>query len=382
MSAPSALRARIGVSAVFLIFGAGFANWVTRIPEVQRELNLSEAQLGLALFGLAAGSLVAMPVAGAVVARRGSAPVTRALGPAFCLALPLPALAGSLPTLTLALVIVGAVHGGMDVAMNAHAATVERSLRRPVMSSFHALYSAGGLLGALLGGAVAARGARPLLHLSGFGLLGATGMWTASTLLLPASVDAGGAKAPAFARPDRALAALAVLAFCVLFCEGAIADWSGVYMVQATGSGPGRAATAFAAFSLAMTLGRFAGDAVTARLGPVVVVRGGALLAAIGLAGGLATAHTFASLVGFGCVGLGFACVFPSIVRAASRSGSRAGGAAIAAVATAGYTGFLAGPPLIGVVAQATSVRVGLGLVVLASALVAMLAGRVQSGAG
>lgn len=370
---PSA-RARLGVSAVFFANGALFANWVTRIPEVQRRLQLSEAQLGLALFGVAVGSLLAMPAVGALVARRGSAPVTRALALAFCAAIALPALAGDLATLCLALAVLGAANGGMDVAMNAHAAAVERAQRRPIMSSFHALYSAGGLAGALAGGAVVSLGVPPLLHLTGAGVLAAAVVALAGRTLLPAAIDAGGARAPAFARPSGALAALAVLAFCVLLSEGAIADWSAVFLVQA-GASAGRAAWGFGAFSLAMALGRAAGDAVTQRLGPVAVVRGGGLLAAVGLGLGLASSGLWLSVAGFTAVGLGFACIFPSLVTAATRIGG--GSAAIAAVATVGYAGFLAGPPLIGLVAQATSVRVGLGLVVAASLVVAALAGRV-----
>jgi hypothetical protein len=261
--------------------------------------------------------------------------------------------------------------------MNAHAAAVERAHGRPIMASFHAVFSAGGLVGALAGGAVAGVGVPPLLHFAGAAVLFAGVVWIAGRMLLPAATDAGGERAPTFARPSGALAALAVLGFCVLLSEGAIGDWSAIFLVQATGASPARAAWGFAAFSLAMTLGRTVGDAVTHRLGPVAVVRGGGVLAAAGLGLGLASTNLWISLAGFIAVGLGFACVFPSLVRAAARVGGTGGGAAIAAVATAGYTGYLAGPPLIGFVAQATSVRVGLGLVVLLSLVVATLAGRV-----
>jgi MFS family permease len=371
----SSARARLGVAAIFFANGAVFASWVTRIPEVQRRLQLSEAQLGLALFGVAMGSLVAMPAVGALVARRGSAPVTRVLGLAFCASVVLPALAGDLLTLCLALAVVGAANGSMDVSMNAHAAAVERAHGRPIMASFHALYSAGGLAGAVAGGAVASLGVPPLVHFAGAAVVFAAVVAIAGRALLPAATDAGGARAPAFARPSGALAALAALAFCVLLSEGAIADWSAVFLVQATGASAGRAAWGFGAFSLAMALGRTVGDAVTHRLGPVAVVRGGGVLAAAGLGLGLASSGLWVSVAGFTAVGLGFACIFPSLVTAASRIGG--GSTAIAAVATVGYAGYLAGPPLIGLIAQATSVRVGLALVVGLSLVVAALAGRV-----
>lgn len=377
---PPLLQARLALSAVFFANGAVFASWATRVPEVQRRLSLGDGQLGLALFGVAAGCLLAMPAVGALVARRGSGPVTWIAGAAFCASLVLPALAGGLPTLALSLAVLGAANGGMDVAMNAHAAALERATGRPILASLHAVFSAGGLFGALAGAALAARGLSPLLHFAGAAALAGAVVVLSARRLLPATADAGGVRAPAFARPDRTLAALAVLAFCVLLSEGAIADWSAVYMEKATGAGPGRAAQAFAAFSLAMMLGRLLGDAATRALGAARVVRGGGLLAAAGLGLGLLTAHPLASLAGFACVGIGFACVFPAIVRAAAQGGGRGGGAAIAAVASAGYTGFLAGPPLIGLLAHQAGVRLALGLVVLTSLVVAALSPSVEPG--
>lgn len=370
---------RWSVSAVFFVNGAAFANWVTRIPQVQHRLGLGDAALGLALFGVAAGALVAMPLTGGLVSRRGSGPVTRWLALAFCACLPLPAIAPSFAWLVLALVALGAANGGMDVAMNAQAAAVERARGEPIMASFHALYSTGGLLGALSGAAFAGRGMPPPAHLAIVALTLGLVALAAGPGFLPGRADARAEVSPSFTRPDRSLLALAALAFCVLLCEGAIADWSAVYMVKMTGASAATAAAAFAAFSLAMAAGRFAGDALTRRFGPVRLVRAGGFLAAAGLGVGLATAHPFASVAGFGCVGAGFSCVFPCIVRAAARSRTLAAGAAIAAVSTVGYGGFLAGPPIIGAVGEAFTLRAGLGLVVALCLAVAALAPQVDA---
>jgi predicted MFS family arabinose efflux permease len=371
---PRPLAARVATSAVFFANGAGFASWAVRIPDVQKALRLDDGALGLALFAVAAGSLVAMPAVGGWAARRGSAPVTTALALLFCAAVALPALASSVSVLVLALAALGATNGGLDVAMNAQATAVERAWGAPVMSSFHALYSLGGLLGAA-GGALAARHLGPAAHLALVaGLLAAT-VAVASRHLLAAGADAQ-ESGPFFRRPDRSLAILALLAFCVLVVEGAISDWSAVFMEKVTHAGPSLKAGGLAAFSLAMAAGRFAGDWATRRIGPVRLVRGGGLLAAAGLGAAIVTAHPVVAVAGFACVGAGFAAMFPSLMRAAARSPAGAG-AGIAAVATVGYGGFLAGPPLIGLLSRAAGLRAGLGLAVLASVLVASLAGAV-----
>ena len=313
--------ARASVAAIFFINGAATANWLVRIPAVQAKLGLSKGALGIALLGVAVGALLAMPRAGHLAARYGSRPVTRVGAAIFGATLLLPALAPNAVTLVLALVALGVGHGTLDVAMNAQASTVERAYGRPIMSSFHALWSAGGLAGSAMGGVVAHQGVGPATHL-------------VTTALV-----------------------------------------AGLLAVLVTGATPGAAAAGYAAFSLAMATGRFAGDALTLRFGAMPLVRGGGLLAALGLGLALVAGSSWAAIVGFGAVGAGFSVAFPLML---ARAGSLPGttpGTAIATVSVFGYTGFLAGPPLIGFVSQATNLRGGLLVVVLTSLTVAALAG-------
>lgn len=374
-------RARLAVAAVFFLNGAGVASWVVRIPAVQARLGMSAGTLGLVLLGAAVGALVAMPLAGRLVVRRGSAPVTRAAALAFAASLAVPALAPNPWLLALALVLFGAANGTLDVAMNAQAATVERGYGRPIMSSFHAMFSAGGLAGAALGGAVAAARVDPVWHLAGAAVAVAAAAPFAARAMLPAADDAAPG-AHATARPTAVLVALGVLAFCVLFQEGAIADWSAVYLRGAAGAGPGLAAAGYAAFSVTMALGRAVGDALTVRLGARRLVRLGGAAAAVGIALAVLVPHSAAAVAGFGLVGAGLATVFPAVLAASSRIPGVASGAGIAFVSTFGYTGFLAGPPLIGFVAEATSLRGGLAVVGAAGVLVAALAGAVAARGG
>ena len=375
-------RARIAVAAIFFLNGAGVASWVVRIPAIQERLGLTPGVLGLALLGSAVGALVAMPLAGRWVVRRGSGPVTRVTALGFAAVLLLPPFALDAVTLTLALVAFGAANGMLDVAMNAQAATVERGYARPIMSSFHALFSAGGLVGAALGGVVAGANVAPTTHLVVTTLVIGAAVPFVTRPLLAAGADAAAEGAHAMSRPTPLLLALGALAFCVLVAEGAMADWSAVYLGTVVGAGHGLAAAGYAGFSVMMALGRAVGDALTLRLGAPLLVRLGGALAATGIGLALIAREPWTAVVGFGAVGAGLATVFPSVLGAASRAPGVEPGAGIAVVSTLGYTGFLAGPPLIGFVAEATNLRGGLAVVGAAGVLVAVLARSLRLASG
>ncbi len=365
--------ARLAVAVVFFVSGAGIANWVARIPAIQQKLGLSNSALGVALLGTAVGSLLAMPTTGWLIARVGSRPVTKLAALAYCMALPLPTLAPNLPLLTSALMVVGALFGALDVAMNAQAIAVEQRYRLPIMSSFHGLYSVGGMVGAACGGLVASLGVHPKAHLLGTALLLEMLVVLASRRLLPTDVESV-TTGPTFALPTRSLLNLGILAFCILLSEGAMADWSAVYLRQTLGTGPGLAASGYAVFSLAMAVCRLTGDRLTQHLGPVWMVRFGGTIAATGMGLSLVIAQPFATLIGFASVGVGLSCLVPIVFSAAGRTPGTTPGLALAAVTTTGYCGLLCGPPLIGFVADFLNLRVALGIVVVMSAMSAVLA--------
>jgi MFS family permease len=334
---------------------------------------LSTGELGIALLGTAFGALAAMNLSGYLAARFGSRPVTVIASMSLCLMLPLLALAPTLPILVGTLVLFGASNGSMDVAMNAQGIAVERQYGRPILNSFHACYSLGGLLGALAGGLVASHSIAPLPHFLGVALFCAILTLSVARSLLPAEAEAQGT-AVAFARPTRAILALGLVAFCVVLGEGAMADWSAIYLNGTLRTGTGLAAAGYAAFSVVMAMGRGVGDQLTARLGPGTMMQLGGLVAAIGLTLALVVTWIPIALLGFGLVGAGFSVVFPLTLSAAGRTSKQAAGTAIAAVATCGYVGFLVGPPVIGFIADALSLRIALGFVVLLSLCAAVCA--------
>ncbi|MCG3208184.1 MAG: Inner membrane protein YbjJ [Anaerolineae bacterium] len=362
---PSIQTARWAVLAMFFINGALFANWVARIPQIQAKLALSEGELGLVLLGIAVGVLVALSLAGGLIARYGSRAVTTAGALLLCLLLPPLALMPNAVTLWLNLFVFGAAMSTMDVAMNAQGVDVERRLGQAVMSSFHAAFSIGGFVGAGIGAAMATFSIGPLLHFAtvAIGFLALTGLL--SRWLLPREsdphTDGPGA---VFQLPPRILWPLGAVAFCAAIGEGSMADWSGVYLKSVVGTGAGAAAFGFAAFSLTMTLGRLLGDNLTMRFEPARLVQSGGILAAVGLTLAIIQPQLVPSLLGFAAVGAGMSIVVPLAFSAAGNIPGLPSGVGIAGVATIGYAGFLAGPPLIGLVAELTSLRVALLLVV------------------
>lgn len=368
---------------MFVLNGAVYGSWAARIPAIQNRLDLSAGALGIALAGVAFGALLAMPLAGSWAARAGSRRVTRVALAGACASLAVVALAPSLGILLIATLALGITNGSLDVAMNTQGTAVERRARRLILSSLHAGFSAGGLIGALTGAAAAGAGLDVRVHLALVGGLALAIGLPATRHLLSADADAapGG---PSFARPTRALWALGVLAFCCLLAEGAAADWSAVYVEDALSAPAGQAALAYAAFSATMALGRLVGDRLLRAAGAVGLLRASGVVAGAGLGAALVIATPGAAVAGFALLGAGLSIVVPVVFRSAASTPGAAPGPSLAAVSTLGYLGFLAGPPLVGGLAELTSLPVALGAVAACAAATAALAGatRPVEGAG
>jgi MFS family permease len=377
--APGTRAARRAVTVIFLLNGMLMGSWAARIPAVKERLDLGEAQLGLALGLVAAGALVAMPLSGWMSARGGSRRTTRFAFIGCCLTIPLPALAPGYALMLPACLLLGAGNGGLDVAMNAHGVAVERRHESPILSSFHAAFSGGALIGASTGGLAASAGLDVRWHLLVVAVLALAFGLVACRALLPADADHAGEEAgPLLAKPPRALWAVGAVGFCALVCEGATADWSAVYVKESLGAHAGVAALAFAAFSATMTIGRAIGDRLTSAWGPEALVRRGGLLSAAALAAALLIGHPIAAIAGFALLGIGIATMVPVVFRAAAEVDGVTPGVGIAAASTMGYFGFLIAPPIIGGIAELTSLPLALGVLVLLSLLMATLAPRVR----
>jgi MFS family permease len=360
---------------MFALNGALFGVWAARIPAIADRLALDEAALGLVLLCLAGGAVLAFPVAGWACDRFGAAHVTRAIAAAYALVLPLLALAPSPIVLALALTAFGALHGAMDVAMNTWGAEVERAADRPAMPFFHAMFSVGAGVGALTGAAAGWLGAAPLAHfVIVVGVLWASAAWLAAVPW--DSQRSASVRGPVVALPSGALLPVALVAFCGAFGEGAMADWSAVYLATVLAAGEGTAALGYAVFSTAMVATRLAGAGLIARLGTGAVVAASGALALAGALALIAAPSTGVALVGFGLLGTGLALVMPLAFSRAAAHGQPSPGVAIASVATLGYGGMLLGPPVIGFVAAALSLRAAMAVVALLALAIVLLAPR------
>ncbi|MGA4799913.1 MFS transporter [Streptomyces lavendulocolor] len=373
----SLTRLRTALTLFFALDGFLFAGWVVRIPAIKQQTGASTGDLGLALLGVSAGAVVTMTLTGRLCRRFGSHPVTVASAVLLSLSIALPALTHSAGALGLVLLVFGTAYGGINVAMNSAAVDLVAALRRPVMPTFHAAFSLGGMLGAGLGGLVAG-GLSPAAHLAGLTLAGLALTAAAGPVLLrspsPAAPEAVGAQQPAPGRPDgrsrRLVTVFGVIALCTAYGEGALADWGALHLEQDLHAHPGLAAAGYSLFALAMTAGRLSGTALLERLGQTrTLVAGGATAAAGMLLGALAPT-VWLALAGFAVTGLGLANIFPVAV---ARAGAVAGAGGVAAASTLGYGGMLIGPPTIGFLADWSSLPVALTTVAVLAAGAALI---------
>ena len=363
----------------FAANGVLYGTWAARIPEVQARCGLSEGQLGVALLGAAVGLIVAASAAGRLVTRHGALSVTRVALAAFAVAVVGPGLATGLWSLAGVLVGLGLTSGLLDVSMNAWATDVETSTDRPILGACHGMFSLGGMVGAGLGALAAAASVPLAAHLAASGFVFAGGAWLQSRGVAagaaPAAVSASADDGPVVALPTGPVAGLAGLAFCGLIVEGAVADWGAVFLREALAAPPATAALGFGVFSACMAGARFGADALTSRLGAQRLLVVGTSLGAVGLAVCAAAPTVAVALAGFAAVGLGLAASVPVLFRAASRAPGLGPGVGIAAVTSAGYAGFLAGPPALGFVAEALGLRVTFAVLVVLAATVSLGAG-------
>ncbi|MGJ3262832.1 MAG: MFS transporter [Salinarimonas sp.] len=367
-------RPTLAVMAVFFLEALAFSSWLPRLPEIRAGLGLDEAGLGLVLMGMPAGALAMMPVAGWLSTRLDVRSLN-ALGMAILLvataAIPL---AGTATALFSTLVAVGLGTGSMGVAMNAAGLAVENALGRPILARCHAFFSIGVAAGGAVGGLAAAQGVPLAVQMPALSLAIAACLLVLARPL-PRDRETTGGAGPRFAIPTRALLPPALIAFFCLLAEGAALDWSAIHLRDTLGA-EALVGGGVVAFGGAMALARFFGDAISARLGAVATVAGGALLAGCGFAAVALAPSAPIAIAGFAVAGIGVAGIVPIAFRTAGATPGLPPGVSVAAVSTVGYVGFLAGPSIMGVLGALIGLAAAFGAVAAAMAIVAILSAR------
>lgn len=369
---------RWATTGVFVVNGAAIGTWVAQIPWIQERFDLSKAAMGLVITGMAIAVILAFPIAGQAIVRHGSERIVWVGGIACALAVNLPVLAPHPLLVALGLFVLGGASATQDVSMNSHGVKVELDVGRPIMSSLHAGWAFGGMAGAALAAGFHALGVDPRVSVAIISAL-LLAVLSASASRIGHGSAAAGEDTPGFTLPSRGVLLLALLCLLVMVTEGAMADWGGLYLRGDLGASAALAALAYSFFTAGMTLGRVVGDAVNRRIGPVALLRWGALLTGVPLGAMLLIGQPLAALVGLFLVGLGVANGVPLMFSAAGRQPDTPPGPGIAAVSSMGSLGFLAGPPVIGFLADATSLPWALATLIGGAVVVFALAHRANA---
>jgi MFS family permease len=369
--------ARIATNILFFLNGLSFASWASRIPDVKDILKLGDAALGAVLFAMPIGSLSALPVAGIIISRFGSKKITLFSMLFYFVSMPLLGYATSTFQLAIALFLFGFGSDMLNISMNVQAVNVEKIQQRSIMSSFHAVFSIGFMIGAALGGFIASENISVFKHLT---FLGTTDLLIGILIyrFLVQSDQQTDKAQPLFALPDRGLVLLGIIAFCGMLSEGAMADWSTLYYKQVLHTSKGFATAGFTAFSIMMVVGRIFGDKIVNKFGLRKTLLINCLIVFLGMFVALIIVKPISVVIGFGITGLGLSTIVPLIYSEAGHSKTMSAGVALAAITTVGMGGFLLGPVLIGFLSEFSSLRIALSSLIILGLLGAFLTTKIK----
>jgi MFS family permease len=370
-------QARIATNILFFLNGMSFASWASRIPDMKEFLKLGDAELGTVLFAGPIGSLSALPVAGILISKFGSRNI--ALFSMFFYFFSMPFLGNANSTIQLAIAFFVFGFGGdlLNISMNVQAVNVEKIQQRSIMSSFHAVFSIGFMIGAAFGGFIANENISVFNHLT---FMGTTDLLIGVIIyrFLVKSDQHTDKAQPLFALPDRGLILLGIIAFCGMLSEGAMADWSTLYYKQILNNTRGFATAGFTAFSVMMVVGRIFGDKIVNSFGLRKTLLINCLIVFLGMFVALISLNPISVVIGFGITGLGLSTIVPLIYSEAGHSKTMSAGVALAAITTVGMGGFLLGPVLIGFLSEFSSLRIALSSLIILGLLGAFLTTKIK----
>jgi MFS family permease len=377
---PSSISpSRIAVKLIFFINGFVHANLAARFPRVQELFDIDNGTLGFVLLSSSVGALLAMPFTGWLIIRNGSRRITIFSIFLYCIFVPLVPLMPGLPGLVVLFFIMGLTAGMLDVSMNSQAVMVEKIHEKPIMTSFHALFSIGMVAGAFCGALFVKLETTLFVHFAVIvGMSVGAAAWARYHLIhdKPKEKEVDG---PAFRLPNSAMVSIGVIAFCCMLGEGAMADWSTNYMENIAMAPPALAPLGLSAFALAMTIGRFFGDGARLKFGDRKLMVMCGIISTLGIALTLLFNNPYSVIFGLFIIGIGLSSIVPIAYSIAGNSKNLPPGVGLAMVTTVGYSGFLFGPPIIGLLANWQSLRIALMVVAFLFVIMTFLSARYKS---
>ncbi|WP_461453496.1 MFS transporter [Mucilaginibacter sp.] len=379
-SSQSPKTIRIATAAFFFISGFGYTTWASRIPSIQRDLRLNEAQLGTALFALPVGLLLTMPLTGRLLRSYGSSRIMLFGALMFNIMLGLLGYAVHYWQFILVLLCFGSSRNLLNLSMNTEGVSVQKLYKKSIITTFHAIWSCAGFAGAAVGYLMVTTRVMPVWHL----LSVSTTLVTLSICFFPFTLNQPPQqleKKILFSLPDKTLINLSLICFSSMACENIMYDWSGIYMDKAVHATHAIATATFVVFMTMLTLSRFAGDKAVSRYGVKLIMQCSGLLIFVGFLLAVFFPYVPTTIIGFALVGIGTSCIVPLCFSVAGKSTTMAKGPAIAAVSTVGYLGFLIVPPTVGFVAQAFNLRWSFAIIASLGALIVLMASKIKNDA-
>lgn len=368
---------RLAVAAFYFCMGLCFASWASRIPDIKTKLQLSEAELGSILLALPIGQLLTMPVSGRLVTRYGSRTILSFAILLYAIELTNIGWVTQGWQLAVALFIFGIVGNMSNISVNTQGVLAEKIYERPIMTSFHGVWSTAGFSGALIGILMMNIGLTPRIHFFIVAALVFCIVFIARKYLI-AGTSGPIEKKKFFSKPEGVLVQLGIIAFCTLAAEGTMFDWSGVYFREVVKAPHSLVILGYASFMVMMAMGRFAGDRIIARIGRKKTLQIGGILVLTGLMISVLFPYIVTATIGFVIVGLGVSSIIPTVYSAAGRSAKTSPGMALASVSSIGFLGFLAGPPVIGYIAQLAGLQYSFAFVALFGLLITVMVSKLK----
>ena len=363
---------RIANTVFFFLSGFGYATWASRIPSIQHDLHLNEAQLGTLLFAMPVGLMLTLPITGRVLSTYSSKAVMLFGALFFSVVLVFIGLSSSIWQLTIALFCLGSARNLLNISANAQAVAVQTLYSKSIMATFHGVWSLAGFAGAAVGAIMVFYNINPAYHLVTVSiLLLLFSLWFYGGTMNEEPIPQTNKKI--FALPEKGLLKFAFICFASMACENTMYDWSGIYFEKAVHLPKAIATAGFVAYMIAMTSGRFLGDMLVNKYGLKILLKFSGIFIFSGFVLAVLLPYPITAGLGFILVGLGVSCIIPMVYQMVGRSTSLSSGTAIASISTIGYLGFLLVPPLVGYVAEGIGLRWAFGIIAAFGILVVVL---------